>query len=472
LSILTFLDFVSVAMYFLGRACWIVRKLDGSPGRLAVFEDVVRKNFKVRISYGLYKNAPDFLKTFLLILYGAKCYLSVNWRGAGRVDLACFASYPNEQVAIRHVRRRLRGLALADLTIAKRNCFALTSLMAVPALLLLAFRWRRVARRLVRRFHFLPACRIFSTITYHARFRDLLKGRDVPAVFIANHYSPECLGLAVAAHQSGRKVLFTNHANATWEEGYVPPLYSDLAAVTSRAVLDIYTQARRRRIDAVFIPPASPQQAMRTRFGAGEEVTVGIFLTALTNMDRLQALVTQLKADPLVTRILIRPHPVKVINEDLSGLCTADDRVRETGSMLLSDNIAQCDLAICGNSTVTIEILRGGRPVFYDAGLDRCRYDLNGYLKRALVPPLPEGVDAASLKSLGGVYEAPTWQEKMRYFDASYGRNEEAMFEQLNAAVRQAVRRSLRPQRHWGWRPAGSEEALGPAKAAERPFRA
>lgn len=422
-------------MYTLGRACWIVRKLDSSPGRLSVFEAALQKSAKIRLSYQFYEKAPLAVKTLLLLAYGAKCYLSLKWATSRDAEIALFASYPNERVAIEHLRAKLPGRDFAELSIATRHCFGLSALTALPACLAATLRLHGLARKLARRLHFMPACRTFSTAAYHLRFRRLLQEHDVAGVFIANHYSPECLALAVAAQRSGRKVIFANHANATWEAGFVPPLYSDLAAVSGQAVLDVYRRASRRAIDAVFIPPASPQRPLRSDLDPAAPLTVGIFLTALTNMDRLRSLVAQLQENPSVRRILVRPHPVKIVNEDLSGLCSANGGVTDVSGSLLSDNARDCDIAICGNSTATIEILRGGAPVLYDNALDRCGSDMNGYVKRGLIPALPGRLDKAALQGVARFYSDPAWCDVMGYLDASYGRDEAAMFDGLNAAI-------------------------------------
>jgi hypothetical protein len=426
-------------MYTLGRACWIVRKLDSSPRRLSTFEDVLRRSAKVRLSYQFYTNAPLAVKTLLLLLYGAKCYLSLKWATPRDAEIAIFASYPNERVASKHIRRHLQDRDIGELSISTRNCLGPSALLALPACLLAALRLRRLASRLARRLHFMPACRVFSTAAYHLRFRRLLEEHDVSAVFIANHYSPECLALAVAAHRSGRKVIFANHANATWESGYVPPLHSDLAAVNGQAVLDVYTRSSRRQIRAVFIPPASPQSRLRSAVDAKDSLTVGVFLTALTNMERLRDLVESLTQTPRVRRNLTRPHPVGIVNEDQSALCTAGGSVVDVTGTLLSDNAGDCDLAICGNSTAAIEILRGGAPVLYDGSLDHFDHDLNGYLKRGLVPSLPACLDAAALEAVKRFYEAPAWIGVMRNLDASYGRDEAEMFAGLNLAIAETI---------------------------------
>ena len=432
-----------MSAYSLGRACWIVRKLDGSAGRRAVFEDVVRKNPIIRFFYVLYGNSPEFLKSLLLLLYSLKCYLSLKWGGDRRIDIAFFASYPNERVVLNHLGHqlagRLGGLRQGSLAIGRANCLGLEALRALPAFIANVPRLYRLAGKYVRRFHFMPACREISVITYYMRFRRLLAASDPEAVFIANHYSPECLALATAAHAAGRKVIFTNHANATWIKGFVPPLYCDLAAVTSQAVLDVYRAHSDNPFEVVFVPLAVPQRPLRTRIDIGRPITIGIFLTALTRTDRLGALVAQLEAYPWVGRILIRPHPVKAIKEDLSGICNASSRTSESGDLSLFANIAECDFAICGNSSVPIEILRAGVPVFYDHTLDCAIHDLNRFLNLGLVPALPLRLDQGAFDALAAFYGKAAWREAMAYFDASYQKDEAAMIQRLSEAVRAIV---------------------------------
>ncbi len=414
--------------------------MDSSTERLTVFSDIVRKNIVIRSVFFFYDMAPEFIKAYLLILYGLKCYLSANWRGTPAPDIVYFASCPNEHVAIAHVRSHLRGQKAADIALSRGNCFRPEAFRALPEFFYHALRLRRLARRLVRQFHFLPACRIFSTMTYYLRFRRLLGAGEAKAVFLANHYSPESLALAAAAHQSGRKVFCTNHANGTWRSGYVPPLHSDLVAVTSEAILDAYARHSARELNSIFIPQPSPKAPMQSRIEPGKPITVGIFLTALTNMKRLRALVGQLESNPLVAEVLIRSHPVKVVNEDLSGVMASGDRLMDSSAFPLSENIGLCDVAICGNSSVTIDILRGGVPVLYDAGLDDLAFDVNGYLNQQLVPPMPTALDAAALQSLDRFYSAPSWAQTMRYFDAGYGQNEGVMFHRLRSEIRMSLR--------------------------------
>ena len=284
----------------------------------------------------------------------------------------------------------------------------------------------------------MPACRVFSTVTYFGRFKRLLDD-DFKAVFVASQYSPESLGLAAAAHQSGKKILFVNHASATGETGYVAPLYADLVVVTSQAIADLYQRHTPTALNIVALAIGEPQQALQIPDRNSGALTVGIYLTALTDQARLREIVMTWSQLDSVALIFIRTHPAEVVNADLSAITGTRVPVEISKRKPLRDDVARTDIAICGNSTVAIEILRGGRPVLYDHRLDHITYDYNGYLGSGLVPPYPETIDDTIFDLIQAHYARGDWNEKMRYYDCGYQQDEQAIASRFAAAVERVV---------------------------------
>jgi hypothetical protein len=422
-------------MYTLLTACNIVRKTDDSAGRMKVFMSVLRNSRKIRYSYTLYQHAPAAVKAALIVLYGAKCYLSLAWQGDDEQQLVFFASYPNERNVLNHVRNNLDTIQHGEVTISLQNCLRFGALADIAAFVPAMPRLYRYAKNLVRRHDFMPACRIFSTVTYYMRFKRLLAGSDVKAAFIACQYSPECLGLAAATHKAGKKVLFTNHASATGETGYVAPLYADLVAVTSQAMADLYQRHTSHDLDIVPLTIAAPQQSMRMPDRDADALTAGIYLTALTDESRLQKIVSELSQLPSIGSVFIRTHPARVVNADLSGIAGEGRPIEISDTRPLPEDIARTDIAVCGNSTVVIEILRGGRPVLYDHKLDHLVFDYNGYAGHGLVLPYPETLNDSVLDQIRRHYLNRDWLDKMSYFDSSYQIDETAMLQRFQAAV-------------------------------------
>jgi len=286
---------------------------------MKVFMSVLCNSRSIRYSYYFYQYSPEAIKAALLVIYGLKCYLSLYRQREGEQELLYFASYPNEHRVLSHVRDNLRMIPHGEIRISLRNCISLVALREVGAFLPTVPRLYRFARRLTRKHPFMPACRIFSTVTYFMRFRRLLDA-DVKAVFIACQYSPECLGLATAAHQSRVKVLFTNHASATGETGYVAPLHADLVAVSSQAVADLYQRHTPHKLNIVPFTIAEPQQPMRALNNESAAHRVGIYLTALTDEARLQEVIADLLQFPAIGSVFVRTHPAAVVNADLSHI--------------------------------------------------------------------------------------------------------------------------------------------------------
>ena len=129
---------------------------------------------------------------------------------------------------------------------------------------------------------------------------------------------------------------------------------------------------------------------MHVPTNSGEALVIGIYLTALTDEARLQKIVTDFSELPSVGSIFIRTHPTEVVNTDLSGIIDQDGPVEMSCTRPLDEDIARTDIAVCGNSTVTIELLHGGRPVLYDQRLDQIDFDYNGYAGHGLVLAYPD----------------------------------------------------------------------------------
>ncbi len=422
-------------MYSLLRACNIVRRTDDSAGRMKVFMSVLRNSKKIRYSYTLYQHAPTAAKSALIVAYGLKCYLSLALKRSDGQQLLYFASYPNERRILSHVRDNLDSVEHGVVTISLRHCLSFGALADIVAFVPAVTRLFRYARRLARRHDFMPACRIFSTVTYYMQFKRLLAGSNVEAVFIACQYSPECLGLAAAAHQAGKKVLFTNHASATGETGYVAPVHADLVAVTSQALADVYQRHTSLKLNIVPFPIETPQAPMQTPSHNAAALVAGIYLTALTDTVRLQQIVAEFSLLPSIGSLFIRTHPAQVVNADLSGIVWKGEPAEISDNRPLREDIERTDIAVCGNSTVTIELLRGGRPVLYDHRLDQLVFDYNGYAGHGLVLPYPETLEDRIFEHVRRHYLNEDWPDKMRYFDSGYQRDERAMLQDFEDAA-------------------------------------
>lgn len=408
--------------------------MDGSAVRNAVFESVLKNSRIIRYGFWVYQRMPLHAKAALVLLYGLKCYLSIHWHRADSQQIIYFGPYPSEKRILTHVQKYLNDIPSTFVETSLVRCFspfALSHLMAdLPALP----RLYKHALHVAKRNEFMPALRVFSTIGYYARFSRLLAGSNAKAVFIASHYSPEALGLAVACHNVDRQVFFTNHANTTSSERYVPPVYADLLALTSQAVADTIIAASAKKLNIVPIPIDSPYHPLLIP-NSTDVYTIGIYLTALTDQERLIQLVEVVSANPQIKAVFVRLHPAQIVNTDLSDLLHQFPSLLLSQGTPLLDDINRTDIAVCGNSTVAIELLRSGRPVLYDEHLDHLTKDYNGYYAKRLVPICGQTIARDFLKHIQQHYSQDSWEARMKHFDYGYNANNSQMLQDFRDAI-------------------------------------
>lgn len=421
--------------------------MDGSAVRNAVFESVLQNSRVIRYGFWVYQRMPLHVKAALVLLYGTKCYLSINWHKSDSQKIVYFGPYPSEKRILRHVQSYLSDIPSSFIETSLVHCFSMRSLSHLLADIPTWPRMYRHAVHIAKRNKFMPALRVFSAVGYHSRFNRLLAESNTEVAFIASHYSPEALGLAAACHRSGRLVFFTNHANATSLQRYVPPVYADLLALTSQAVADTFITATAKKLNIVPIPIDAPYRPLLIP-NSTDNYSVGVYLTALTDQVRLVQLIRVIYDHPQIESVLIRMHPAQIVNTDLSELLNEfPDLILSQGAPLLED-INRTDVAICGNSTVTIELLRSGRPVLYDDHLDHLTKDYNGYYAKNLVPICENNINGDFLKQLRVHYSQDSWDARMRYFDYGYNANGSELLDEFREAVGSALSRSLEIEMH------------------------
>ena len=410
--------------------------MDNSDIRKDVFASVVEQSPLIRTCYVAYSYCPAPIQALLLLAYGLKCYLSLAWTRSIDSKLTFFGSYPTELKALSALERGLSDLSTDSIDIGLRNCFKLSNLRDLPVFLALVPRLYRYALRLARSLSFMPACRVFSTLPYYVRSIQLLRRSRSYAICIASHYAPEAVGLAAAAHRCGRRVIYTNHANATGQHQDNIPVNADLVAVTSRAVADSLERASRRRLNIVMVSMPLARNQLHIPDATSDSVRVCVYLTALTNRAAMIDLVQALEKDARIATIGVRPHPQEVVNVDLSVLAQISAKVWLSQDRELVQDFERTDVAICGNSTVVIELLRFGIPVAYNSLLDKLSYDFAGYVGAGLIPDATDATEHNDLlDSLKQHYGTHTWIRTMQYFDAGYRQAPATLESELNERV-------------------------------------
>ena len=419
--------------YDLAAALRVVRGLETSAARAAVFDEIKAKNALYRMVDAIYSGAGP-LQPLALLAYMVKSVVSVGPRMEVRAQAVSISNFDNEHRAIERVAELIPNVRLSRLTLSRRHMFSPGPMREGLRILLSAWRTWPFLSRLARSYSFMPAARIASALAYYMLFvRTLADHRSVNAAIVPSNYSPEAIGLAAAAHRTGRRVVYINHAPVPANGPLMPPVLADCAIFYGDAIRRTYESRSRCVAEVALIGQPWVSRRMEWRDEIG---TVGIFLTAGTKTEAVVELVSSIRATHPDARILIRNHPVALLKTDFSELAARYDMLTVTIGNTLDEEIAACDLIICGNSGVAMNAASGGRPVAYIDGLDKSLFDYNGFIESGLICHVKRW-SAGVYSQLKDFYERREWRAIMRSYDASY----EADAQMLKRAAAEIVNR-------------------------------
>ncbi|AWW74154.1 hypothetical protein CD351_06895 [Erythrobacter sp. KY5] len=426
--------------YDLATALGVVRAMETSASRAAVYEEIKAKNPVYRLVDKLYRVAgTQVFQPLILFAYMLKCVVSLGPFGDNSAEAAAISNFPNEHKTIARVTALVPDVAIQRITIARGHIFSVGQIGAAFKMIAALPRLWSFLRVLVRHHSFMPSARIASALAFYMRFsRYFAKSPQIKSAIVASNYSPEAVGMAAAAHRHGRRVIYSNHAPVPANGAFVPPVLADCALFYGEKITQTYQ--RRSRCSAEVGLIGQPGTAGEMQWRDAVE-TIGIFLTAGTRADVLQSLVATIRVDLPTARIIVRQHPVTLLKTDFSRIGIDDPLTELTIGNPLDDEIAACDLVICGNSGVAMNVLSGGRPVAYLSSLDGFKFDANGFVESRLVTAVPWWTDDI-YDRLKGFYSAPGWRSVMQSYDASYG----ADIARLREDAVDVLMRHLRPE--------------------------
>lgn len=405
--------------YSLGLALGIVRRMETSAARGAVFAEIKAKNPLYRFADVLYSRADAaILKPLVLFLYMLKCAISIGRSDRQDVEAIAIGQFDNELHTIDRLAALVPDKRILRMALRRGNPFGKSGLLATLHMGRAAFRIWPYLSRLAKSHEFMPSARMASGLAYYIRFSQFFAQHpQLKTAIVASNYSPEALGLAAAAHQTGRKLIYINHAPVPANGALIPPVLADCAVFYGEAIKQTYERHSRCTAEVALIGQPGTARPMEWR---ADVKKIGIFLTALTRADAVANLVAAISASHPGAQILIRNHPVGLLKSAFSDLLAQYENLEVTIGNPLDDEIAACDLIFCGNSGVAMNVLRGGRPVAYLDALDGLSFDYNGFVARKLVFEA-EGWTNDLYFQLQAFYANAAWRKVMQSYDASYG---------------------------------------------------
>ena len=196
---------------------------------------------------------------------------------------------------------------------------------------------------------------------------------------VANDHAPAPVGFAAVARARGFRTIYVQHAEVT---SIFPPLDFDLSILRNAHSAEVYRALGPVQGEVVVAarhagPWVSPHTVSAHQAALASRATVDVVLypSSVLDANRFGRLSSELMANPSVSSLRVKPHPNA--REPLPVIDAGDVEH-------LSDIPAELHVAICGNSSVVVELLERGCIVFQDVSLDGLTPDYYGFVAHGI----------------------------------------------------------------------------------------
>lgn len=266
-------------------------------------------------------------------------------------------------------------------------------------------------------------------VSFHRR------GAVIPNVLVqANDHSPVRVAIAMVMKGLGVPRIYLQHAEVTPN---FPPLDFEYSVLRNARSKGVY-EALGPNAGHVFVLPRDSEPFASERLAAEQTppVTVVIYPTSRVIVDELKRLISQLKANDEIGKIIIKQHPAAAhqLEEVFSN-----DQIHFSVALPKEPHIA-----LVGNSAVATELLHYGVPVYQNFDLDPVERDYYGFVASGLTKEVTQA-------ELTGRFWAPynldaKWLGAFKQLDPTVDTAYEADKDRFLAAM-QALKATVAPTR-------------------------
>jgi hypothetical protein len=194
------------------------------------------------------------------------------------------------------------------------------------------------------------------------------------AVVVANDHTDFPVATSMVMQLFKIPVVYVQHAEVS--ESF-PPLDFDVSILRNVRSLDIYKRVG-DIVGDVFVLPRNEKATTFERIfeKPAQKVPVVVYLSSIFNAKEVERCVSLLQRNPNVNEVFLKPHP----RGDLGYL-------RELEGVAVSESTPDFyHVAVVPNSSVVVELLEKGIPVFQYFGLDDINRDYYGFVNDQIAP--------------------------------------------------------------------------------------
>lgn len=194
--------------------------------------------------------------------------------------------------------------------------------------------------------------------------------------FVSNDHSPEPVAYAKIASYFGARVVYIQHAEVT---EIFPAIDFDYSILRNRVSFDVYArkgingEVAYSSRDNSFLSAVEILEARKELINA-KCLNVVVYPSSVFKKDEFSHLFTLLDKNPFIEKVFVKPHPAYKDQGFFAQL----------GVSVLDERFPKKHIAICGNSSVAIELVRAGNLVFNYFRLDDIAPDYYGFAAKKI----------------------------------------------------------------------------------------
>lgn len=385
-----------------------------------VFREIMSKRFMAKFAYCVHKIfRHTFLGILLIFSYGITLSRTYRIPKKDKHEIISTSVYKNETRQISFIEECIGEGRITRMKHSKRYVFSPGTPQKILGNLLKIRKTYKLIKLLNRKYSFMPACRCSYAVFLYFSFVRELQTLKPKAILFANDYSPDGVALSRAAMKLDIPTIYIKHAFLDAISNRAP-INFDLTFLDGPKELENCVIEENSKGKIVFKGMEGHHLPLRLNKLKQTGMKIGVFLTGLLNLNRFADLIMSIQQNLLPSLLLIRPHPNPLNEVKLNPYTSRYNNIKITSRTTLEQDATECNLAIVGNSTAVLEILKLGTPAVYYQ-LETSPDDICGFIKSGIVPKI-EDFSKFSTERIKEFYSS-NWIEKFLGYDPYYGKN-------------------------------------------------
>jgi hypothetical protein len=236
---------------------------------------------------------------------------------------------------------------------------------------------------------------------------------------VANDHSPTAVAFAQSMKFFNVPRLYVQHAEVSPS---FPPLNFELSVLRNERSKRIYKERGQSPGDVFVISRFSePFKSPQVQANCVGPQPVVVYTTGRVEPAALASLCAKLQSNSHVASVVVKAHPNQGLVEWPDGVEVVNELVRRP------------HIAIVGNSSVAIELLQRGVPVFQNFTFDPIEADYYGFVRAGIVPSI--SLDELSERFWRGARFDSDWYQKFSDAFSPSPRSSYAEAQRLRASI-------------------------------------